>query len=83
MFANLSMSRVIRFGNYGVYVCDERGVQHHWPHAHIKHRGVRIASVYLISLAVYDDVERVPKQLAELINKHHLDLLAEWERLNP
>jgi len=76
------MSRVIHFRNYGVYVNDERGVQHHLPHAHIKHRGVRIASVFLLSLTVYNDVERVPDELLDLINEHHLDLLAEWERLN-
>jgi len=76
------MSRVIRFGNYGVYVHDERGVQHHLPHAHIKHRGVRIASVFLVTLTLYNVVERVPGELVDLINEHHLALLAEWQRLN-
>lgn len=76
------MPRVIQFRNYGVYVNDERGAQHHLPHAHIKHRGVRVASVYLFTQSTFNDVERVPADLLDLIAERATELLAEWERLN-
>ncbi len=77
------MPRVIQFRNYGVYVNDERGAQHHLPHAHIKLRGTRIASIFLFTLTVYDDVDRVPADLLENIDARIGELIAEWERLNP
>ena len=76
------MPRVLRFRNYGVYVNDERGAQHHLPHAEIKHRGTRIASVFLLTLTVFNDVERVPTKLLDHIEQQVGLLLAEWERLN-
>jgi hypothetical protein len=81
IFANL-MPRVLRFRNYGVYVNDERGTQHHLPHAHIKNRDSRIASLSLFTLTLFDVVEQVPNELLQLIEEHLEALLAEWERLN-
>jgi hypothetical protein len=77
------MSRVLQFRNYGVYVNDERGAQHHNPHAHVKNRRKRIASIFLVTLTVYDEVESVPSELLDLIGERILDLIAEWEKLNP
>jgi hypothetical protein len=54
-------------GNLGVYVYDEREQPHHLPHAHIKVRGGRVASIFLLSLEVYD-------------NRNHL--LRLWQELN-
>lgn len=77
------MTRVIEFRNYGVYVNDERGSQHHSPHAHIKHRGRRIASMHLVTLTMFVELEPVPSELLELFRENQAVLLAEWERLNP
>lgn len=82
IFANISMARVLHIRNYGVYVNDERGTQHHLPHAHIKNRGARIASVFLITLTVFNEEEPVPADVLEFISTRIGDLLAEWERLN-
>lgn len=76
------MPRVLRFRNYAVYVNDERGAQHHQPHAHIKHRGRRVASVFLVTLVVFDQVEALPPELLTRIEERVAELLAEWERLN-
>ena len=76
------MTRVLHFRNYGVYVADERGERHHMPHAHIKHRGQRIASIHLVSLEMLAQVESVPSELMALIHERQDDLIAEWERLN-
>ncbi len=77
------MPRVLYRPNYGVYVGDERGERHHSPHAHVKHRGKRIASVHLYSLAVLKEIEPVPPEVMKMIRDNQEDLLAEWERLNP
>jgi hypothetical protein len=76
------MARAIRFGNCGVYVYDERGAPHHRPHAHIKHRGRRIASIFLETLVVFDQVEPVPGELLEEIRAQHEVLIDLWLELN-
>ena len=76
------MARVLTYGSHAVYVLDERGQPHHRPHAHIKHGKVRVASVFLITLEVFDQVERLPPGLREHISEHHEELLAKWEELN-
>lgn len=76
------MTRVLSFRNYGVYVGDERGERHHSPHAHVKDRGRRIASVHLVSLEVIKQIAPVPAELMQLICDNQDELIAEWERLN-
>ena len=76
------MVRVFPFRNYGVYVLDERGSPHHLPHAHVKHRGRRVASVFLVSLEVFNQVERLPPDLLEMIEAEQSALLAKWTELN-
>jgi hypothetical protein len=76
------MARLIRFGNYGVYVPREVGERHHLPHAHIKNRGRRVASVFLLTLEIFDDVEPLPAGLISAIREAQEDLLAAWEELN-
>lgn len=76
------MVRVLYQPPYGVYVADERGERHHSPHAHVKHRGRRIASVHLVTLQVLKGSEPVPADLMELIEANQDLLIAEWERLN-
>jgi hypothetical protein len=76
------MARAFQIGNYGVYVLPERGQPHHQPHAHIKHRGQRIASVYLWTLTVQEESEAVPRELMARIRAEHQKLLDLWARLN-
>lgn len=76
------MTRIIHFRNYGVFVGDEKGAPHHSPHAHIKDRGRRIASIHLVSLAVIAQIAPVPAELMQLIRDKQDELIAEWERLN-
>jgi hypothetical protein len=76
------MVRVVSFRNYGVFVLCERGGRHHRPHGHIKHRGMRIASVYLETLTVFDEVEPVPSDLLDEIARQQELLLDRWEELN-
>jgi hypothetical protein len=76
------MPRILLYESYAVYVFDERGQPHHLPHAHIKVKGRRVASIYLLTLDVFDDVERLPPSLLAYIGQHHEELLAAWERLN-
>lgn len=76
------MTRVLYLPNYGVYVGDERGERHHSPHAHVKHRGRRIASIHIVSLVVLKEIEPVPSEVMELIRNNQDVLIAEWERLN-
>jgi hypothetical protein len=76
------MVRVLRYRNYGVFVICERGERHHLPHAHIKDRGRRIASVYLETLTVFDEIEPVPGQLLVEIKESQTALLDRWEELN-
>lgn len=77
------MVRVLRLrGVYGVYVWSERGVGHHRPHAHIKLRGARIASVFLDTLRFYDVVEMPPQEVVAAIEDAQEPLLDRWEELN-
>ena len=69
-------------GNFAVYVYDERGQPHHLPHAHIKQRGRRVASFFLLSLEVYDSREPLPRDLIREINVRQEDLLRLWLELN-
>ncbi len=76
------MGRVIFFRNLGVYVWDERGSPHHPPHAHVYRRGQRLASIFLLTLEVFNQVERLPSDLLDMIRDEQASLLAEWVRLN-
>jgi hypothetical protein len=76
------MPRILTYGNYGVFVYDERGQPHHLPHAHIRNRGRRVASIFLFTLEVFDDIEQLPSGLVGYISEHHEVLLARWEELN-
>jgi Domain of unknown function (DUF4160) len=76
------MTRVLHLSNYGVYVGDERGERHHSPHAHVKDRGQRIASIHILSLEVIAEVESIPRDVMKLIRDNQEALIAEWERLN-
>ncbi|HUC25264.1 MAG TPA: hypothetical protein VMA73_21360 [Streptosporangiaceae bacterium] len=68
--------------NFAVYVLDERGQPHHLPHAHIKHRGRRVASIFLLSLEVYDNHEPLPRDLISEIHVRQEGLLTLWRELN-
>ena len=77
------MVRGLGVGNFSVYVFDERGEPHHLPHAHIKHRGQRVASIFLLSLQVYDDrQQKLPSQLLDAIRAAQPQLLQLWAELN-
>ena len=76
------MARVFRFRNYGVYVLDERRAPHHLPHAHVRHRGRQVASVFLVSLKLFNVVEQLPPELIEMIAAEQPALLATWMELN-
>lgn len=77
------MVRVLQVrGVYAVYVWSERGVGHHRPHAHIKHRRRRIASIFLDTLRVFDIVEMPPDDVLEAIEIKQEIFLARWEELN-
>ena len=76
------MPRVFSYRNYGVYVLDERGSPHHLPHAHVKHRGRRVASVFLVSLEVINAIERLPPDLVKMIASQQSALLEAWKELN-
>jgi hypothetical protein len=69
-------------GNIAVYVYDERGQPHHLPHAHIKQGGRRVASIFLLSLEVYDNREPLPRDLIKEIHVRQEDLLRLWQELN-
>jgi hypothetical protein len=69
-------------GNFAVYVYDERGQPHHLPHAHIKQGGRRVASIFLLSLEVYDNREQLPRDLIKEIYLRQEELLRLWQELN-
>jgi hypothetical protein len=69
-------------GNFAVYVYDERGQPHHLPHAHIKQSGRRVASIFLLSLELYDNREPLPRDLIKEIHARQVDLLNLWLELN-
>lgn len=76
------MARVVQFRNFGVYMFDERGAPHHLPHAHIKRRGQQVASVFLLTLELFNVVDDVDGGLiAELAARQDV-LVAAWEELN-
>lgn len=76
------MGRVIFFRNLGVFVWDERASRHHLPHAHVCRRGQRLASIFLVTLEVFNQVEPLPSDLLDEIRARQEALLAEWIRLN-
>ena len=76
------MTRVFQYRNYGVYVLEERGSPHHLPHAHVKHRGQRVASVFLLSLEVFNQVGRLPPDLIDEIKAKQSALLDKWGEHN-
>jgi hypothetical protein len=76
------MPRVLQFGNYGVFVYDERGSRHHLPHAHVKLRRHRVASVYLLSGVFYYVVADLPGELVEMIHAELGAMLETWTELN-
>lgn len=69
-------------GNFAVYVYGERGEPHHLPHAHIKQGGRRVASIFLLSLVVYDNRQPLPRDLVEEIHVRQEELLRLWQELN-
>jgi hypothetical protein len=69
-------------GNFAVYVYDERGQPHHLPHAHIKQGRRRVASVFLLSLVVYDNRQPLPRDLVDEIHVRQEELLRLWQELN-
>lgn len=71
-----------QLGNLRVYVYDERGQPHHLPHAHIKQGGRRVASIFLLSLEVYDNRDPLPRSLIKAIHENQNDLLNLWKELN-
>lgn len=76
------MVRVLHERNYGVYVNDERGGQHHRPHAHILHRRTRVGSLFLETLEYFLVIEPIPASLRQSIVERQEELLARWEELN-
>ena len=76
------MARVFRFRNYGVYVLDEQRAPHHLPHAHVRHRGRQVASVFLVSLKLFNVVERLPPEFIKEIAAKQSALLEMWMELN-
>jgi hypothetical protein len=76
------MGRVLSFRNLGVYVYDETGSCHHLPHAHVHHRGRRVASVFLLSLEFFHVVEDLPRGLVAMIRAEQASLLAKWVECN-
>lgn len=77
------MTRVLWIRNFGVYVFDERGSPHHLPHAHIKGRGGhRIASVFLLTLELFNVVDQPSKEVLDELEAEQEVLLAAWEELN-
>jgi len=76
------MALGLRIGKFAVYVYYEHGQPHHLPHAHIKQGARRVASVFLLSLEVYDCRERLPQALLDEIRKEQVNLLAKWVELN-
>jgi hypothetical protein len=69
-------------GNFAVYVYDERGQPHHLPHAHIKQGPRRVASIFLLSLEVYDNREPLPRALLKAIHERQEELMRVWLELN-
>jgi len=76
------MTRAFQFRNYAVYVLDERGQPHHRPHGHVKHRGRRVASVFLETLTIFDESESLPRDLLAKIGDEQEALLGLWTELN-
>lgn len=77
------MTRIFRYRNFGVYIADARGEQHHMPHAHIKERGHLVCSINLFTLAPLQRGIELAPGLIEELKLHQPEMLKEWERLNP
>jgi hypothetical protein len=82
ILANLFMPRCFQFRNYNVYVLNERGERHHRPHAHIKLRGTRVASIYLETMTIYDNNKPLPKRLVHRLYEEQESMLTLWMELN-
>lgn len=76
------MTRVFQYKNIGIYVADERGGQHHMPHADVRERGDSICTVNLYTLEPLQKGKVLPRGLLKELEAHQDELLAEWERLN-
>jgi hypothetical protein len=48
----------------------------------VKHGRRRVAAFYLLTLTIYDDIERLPNDLVTLIHREQQNLLDLWENLN-
>jgi hypothetical protein len=77
------MTRVFKYRNFGVYIGDARGEQHHMPHAHIKERRRPICSINLFTLAPLQRGIELAPGLIEELKAHQPAMLEEWKRLNP
>jgi hypothetical protein len=76
------MTRILKEGNYSVYVFDERGAQHNSPHAHIKERGRQVCSIHLATLESLQAQRKVPRGLLPVLEAHQDEMIEAWERLN-
>jgi len=76
------MARCFREGRYSVYVIAERGGPHHRAHAHIKHGGSRVASIFLETLEIYHQLEDLPATLVRRLQEEQTNMLALWDELN-
>jgi hypothetical protein len=76
------MARAFQYGNYAVYVYDERGERHHRAHAHIKRGGQVIATVYLETLEVAYTAERLDRGLLAELRTNQETLIDLWMKLN-
>lgn len=76
------MVRAFQYGNYSVFVFDERGAPHHRPHAHIKLRGRRIASVFLETLEVFIANDELPEGLRDQLRTEQDRMIELWGELN-
>lgn len=76
------MVRGLVAGSFALYVYDERGAPHHLPHAHIKQGRRRVASIYLLTLEVYDNRDALPKAVLDAIRLDQQRLIELWEELN-
>ena len=80
--AKSCMARVLQFRNFSVYVYDERGSPHHLPHAHIRRRGQHVASLFLLTLERFNEVEDLDRDLLDELRTHQGHLLEAWKELN-
>jgi hypothetical protein len=74
---------IARHGRYKICVGAEGGERHSLPHAHIVQGKQRVASVFLLSLEIFLEHERLPRPVIDLIEAKQQELLNAWEELNP